>query len=106
VLSACATGTREASWNHPLQSIVETFGALGVPEVVATRWQIDSEASVPFIDAFYGGLSKGNTVAMALTSARRVQFENSKYRNPYYWGAYYVTGREIDRPSGELDAGR
>jgi len=106
VLSACATGTREASWNHPLQSIVETFGALGVPEVVATRWQIDSEASVPFIDAFYGGLSKGNTVAMALTSARRVQFENSKYRNPYYWGAYYVTGREIGRPSGELDAGR
>ena len=106
VLSACATGTREATWNHPLQSIVETFGALGVPEVVATRWQIDSEASVPFIDAFYTGLANGNTVAMALTSARRVQFENLKYRNPYYWGAYYVTGREIDHPPGELHARR
>ena len=106
VLSACATGTREATWNHPLQNIVETLGALGVPEVVATRWQIDSQASVPFIDAFYGGLARGNTAAMALTSARRVQFGNLKYRNPYYWGAYYVTGREIDHPPGELHAGR
>jgi CHAT domain-containing protein len=106
VLSACATGAQEASWNHPMQSIVETLGALGVPEVVATRWQIDSEASVPFIDAFYGGIAKGNTVAMALTSARRVQFGNLKYRNPYYWGAYYVTGREIDHPPGELHARR
>ena len=106
VLSACATGSPEASWTHPLQNIVETLGALGVPEVVATRWQIDSEASVPFFDAFYGGLSGGSTVAMALTSARRVQFGNSKYRNPYYWGAYYVTGREIDYPLGELHARR
>jgi CHAT domain-containing protein len=94
VLSACATGTREASWNHPLQDIVETLGDLGVPEVVATRWQIDSEAAVPFINAFYQSLATGNSVPMALTSARRVQFSESAYKNPYYWGAYYATGRK------------
>jgi CHAT domain len=104
VLSACATGAREASWNHPLQDIVETLGSLGVPEVVATRWQIDSEASVPFMDAFYGGLAQGKSVAMALTSARRVQFAQPLYHNPYYWGAYYVTGRESSREKGELYA--
>jgi CHAT domain-containing protein len=94
VLSACSTGTREASWNHPLQDIVETLGDLGVPEVVATRWQIDSEAAVPFINAFYQSLATGNSVPMALTSARRVQFSESAYKNPYYWGAYYATGRK------------
>lgn len=94
VLSACATGTHEAAWNHPLQSMVETLASLDVPEVVATRWQIDSQASVPLIDAFYGGLAKGDTPAMALATARKLQFGNSSYRNPYYWGAYYVTGRE------------
>jgi CHAT domain-containing protein/tetratricopeptide (TPR) repeat protein len=94
VLSACSTGTREASWNHPLQDIVETLGDLGVPEVVATRWQIDSEAAVPFMDSFYQTLATGKSVAMALTSARRVQFSESLYKNPYYWGAYYVTGGE------------
>ena len=106
VLSACATGTREASWVHPLESMVESLGALGVPEVVATRWQIDSGASVPLIDSFYQGLAKGDTAAMALTSARRLQFESSKYRNPYYWGAYYVTGRETSPPLGDIHARR
>jgi CHAT domain-containing protein len=104
VLSACSTGSHEASWNHPLQDIVETLGSLGVPAVVATRWQIDSEASVPFINAFYESLAKGNSVAMALTSARRVQSGQSLYNNPYYWGAYYVTGKESIRTIGELNA--
>jgi len=106
VLSACSTGTRQVAWSHPLENMVEAFASLGVPEVVATRWQIDSQASVPLIDAFYGGLANGDTPAMAMTSARRVQFGSSNYRNPYYWGAYYVTGREIDRPTGELHARR
>jgi CHAT domain-containing protein len=104
VLSACATGSREPSWNHPLQDIVETLRSLGVPEVVATRWQIDSQASVPFMDAFYESLAKGNSAAVALTSARRVQFGQSPYSNPYYWGAYYVTGRENAQSIGELHA--
>lgn len=104
VLSACATGVREASWNHPLQEIVETLASLGVPEVVATRWQIDSEASVPFMDAFYNSLSEGKSVAVALTSARRVQFGKPLYKNPYYWAAYFVTGREGIHPTGELRA--
>ena len=104
VLSACATGVREAAWNHPLQDIVETLGSLGVPEVVATRWQIDSEAAVPFMDAFYQSLERGTSVAMALTSARRVLSKQSLYGNPYYWGAYYVTGREAMHSGGEYRA--
>lgn len=105
VLSACATGVREAAWNHPLQDIVETLGSLGVPEVVATRWQIDSEAAVPFMDAFYASLERGTSVAMALTSARGVLCKGHLYGNPYYWGAYYVTGREAI-PSGEKHRAR
>jgi len=104
VLSACATGVREAAWNHPLQDIVETLGSLGVPEVVATRWQIDSEAAVPFMDSFYTSLSQGSSVAAALTSARRVQSKELLYSKPYYWAAYYVTGREITNLTGEFHA--
>jgi hypothetical protein len=95
---------REAAWNHPLQDIVETLGSLGVPEVVATRWQIDSEAAVPFMDSFYTSLSQGSSVAAALTSARRVQSKELLYSKPYYWAAYYVTGREITNLTGEFHA--
>lgn len=103
VLSACATGELESSWNHPLQDIVETLSSLGVPEVVATRWQIDSEATVPFMESFYQSLKKGGSVAGALTAARRLQSSQSNYGKPYYWGAYYVTGREVTRFTGESD---
>jgi CHAT domain-containing protein len=102
VLSACATGVREASWNHPLQDIVETLGSIGVPEVVATRWQIDSEAAVPFMDAFYQSMAKGNNVAMALTLARRLQFLQAHNNSPYYWGAFYVTCTEKAQRRKEL----
>jgi len=108
VLSACATGEHDASWNHPLQDIVETLSSLGVPEVVATRWQISSEAAVPFMDSMYRNLKQGGSVAAALTAARKLQSKDSSYSNPYYWGAYYVTGREsIQGPThktGELHA--
>jgi CHAT domain-containing protein len=100
VLSACATGVREAAWNHPLQDIVETLGSLGVPEVVATRWQIDSGAAVPFMDTFYQSLERGTSVAVALSSARKVLSRQSLYSNPYYWGAYYITGRETTQNQG------
>ena len=101
VLSACATGVREAAWNHPLQDIVETLGSLGVPEVVATRWRIDSSTAIPLMDAFYRSLAQGTSVAMALASAREVLSREPLYRNPYYWGAYYVTGSEMTQSEGE-----
>jgi CHAT domain-containing protein len=104
VLSACSTGERESSWTHPLQDIVETLGSLGVSEVVATRWRIDSEAAIPFMDTFYQSLAQGTSVAIALTSARRIQSEKSLYANPYYWGAYYATGRGTTHLTGEFYA--
>ncbi len=101
VLSACATGNRQASGRNPLQNMVDTLSFLGVPQVVATRWQIDSEAAVPFVDSFYRNIAQGTTVAMALTSARRLQFSQSHFNHPYYWGAYYATGSEISQPRRE-----
>ena len=88
-----------------MQDIVETFSSLGVPEVVATRWQIDSEATVPFMNSVYQNLKQGRSVAWALTAARKIQSSNSLYGNPYYWGAYYVTGREKTRLTKEFYAG-
>jgi CHAT domain-containing protein len=71
---------------------VDTLAALGVPEVVATRWQIDSVAAVPMMDAFYGGLSKGLPVSRALTRARSSLSRDPRYWHPFYWAAYYASG--------------
>jgi CHAT domain-containing protein len=76
--------------------IVDTLASLGVPEVVATRWQIDSASAVPMMDAFYGGLAKGLSVPSALTAARQSLLRDPRYRHPYYWAAYYASGTGND----------
>ncbi len=92
VFSACSTGKREQGWNHGMGDIVDTLASIGVPEVVATRWQIDSASAVPMMDAFYRGLANGLTVPQALTAARQSLVRDARYRHPYYWAAYYASG--------------
>ena len=92
VFSACSTGKKEEGWNHGMGDIVDTLASLGVPDVVATRWQIDSASAVPMMDAFYGGLAKGLSVPQALTAARQLLVRDDRYRHPYYWAAYYASG--------------
>lgn len=92
VFSACSSGKREEGWNHGMGDIVNTLAALGVPEVVATRWQIDSASAVPIMDAFYEGLARGFTVPQSLTLARQSLIRDPRYRHPYYWAAYYASG--------------
>ena len=93
VFSACATGKKEEGWSHGMGDIVDTLASLGVPDVVATRWQIDSESAVPMMDAFYGGLTRGLSVPQALTAARLTLSRDPRYRHPYYWAAYYASGQ-------------
>ncbi len=92
VLSACSSGIGEAGWNHGMGDIVDTLASLGVPQVVATRWQIDSASAVPLMDAFYRGLADGLSVPEALTAARQSLIRDARYRHPYYWAAYYASG--------------
>ena len=104
VLSACATGADQRDGTAPMRDLVQTLSSLGVPEVVATRWPVDSEASVSFMNAFYKSLGMGEDVAHSLLFARQLQAHTTTYRNPYFWGAYYVTGRSSVSAKRELHA--
>lgn len=104
VFSACSSGKKEAGWDHGMGDIVATLASLGVPDVVATRWQIDSGAAVPMMDAFYGGLAKGLTVPQALTAARQFMVRDPRYRHPYYWAAWYASGSGTADLSGIFHA--
>jgi CHAT domain-containing protein/tetratricopeptide (TPR) repeat protein len=106
VFSACSSGKKEEGWNHGMGDIVDTLAALGVPDVVATRWQIDSGSAVPMMDAFYGGLARGLRVPQALTAARRSLIRDARYRHPYYWAAYYASGSGNSNLSQVFHGGR
>jgi CHAT domain-containing protein len=86
--------------------IVDTLASLGVPEIVATRWQIDSSSAVPMMDAFYSGLARGLTVPRALTAARQSLIRDARYRHPYYWAAYYASDSRTSNLSQIFQAAR
>jgi CHAT domain-containing protein len=93
VFSACSTGKKGESWNHGMGDIVSALASVGVPDVVATRWQIDSSSAILLTDNFYESLAAGQTVPQALTSARLALMRDPRYRHPYYWAAWYASGR-------------
>ncbi|MDE3061853.1 MAG: CHAT domain-containing protein [Acidobacteriota bacterium] len=95
VLSACSTGRDTAAWDHGMSDMVDTLAEDGVPEVVATRWTIDSASAVVLMRAFYSNLALGLAAPQSLTLARQALAQDPHYRHPYYWAGYYASGEDL-----------
>lgn len=104
VLSACSTGRDEGAWNHGMEDMVDMLAGAGVPEVVATRWDIDSASAVLLMEDFYSNLARDVSVPQSLTRARRDLAQNPRYRHPYFWAGYYASGTATNGLSAVLHA--
>ena len=95
-LSGCETGLG-AAWSTEFETgedyttIAQALLYAGARNVVATLWRIDDAAAGDFAARFYGKL---RTVAVpeALAAAQREMLADARYRSPYYWAAYEVSG--------------
>ncbi len=95
-LSGCETGLG-AAWSTEFETgedyttIAQALLYAGARNVVATLWRIDDAAAGDFAARFYGKL---RTVAVpeALADAQRAMLADPRYRSPYYWAAYEVSG--------------
>ena len=92
VLSACATAPGARGIGDPSE-LVRSFLRLGVPNVIATRWSVDSRATADFMKEFYDRLREKQTVAEAFKDASMEIVSRPFYRHPYYWAAFAVYGR-------------
>jgi CHAT domain-containing protein/tetratricopeptide (TPR) repeat protein len=90
VLSACAS---EKAQNGLMDTnnLVRAFLLAGVPNVVASGWNVDSKTTARFMKKFYEGLARGESAAHALNDARKEV--RSVNPHPYYWAAFSLTGR-------------
>ena len=91
VLSGCETGTADQGLVDP-QSLVRIFLRGGVPNVIASKWKVDSRVSAALMDSFYSHLLKGERVSAALTIAERSLRADPATSHPYYWAAFSVFG--------------
>lgn len=92
VLSACSTGKREERDFDDTDSIVQSLAGAGVPDIIATHWDVDSAAAVHLMQSFYSSLAQGLTAPQALSRAEETLEKSTEYHHPFYWAAYYSVG--------------
>jgi CHAT domain-containing protein len=89
VLAACSTGRGKGLLDT--QNLVHSFLAAGVPRVVASRWDVDSESTSQLMISFYQHVTARQTAAQAMLDARKQVLATKVH--PYYWAGFSVTGR-------------
>jgi CHAT domain-containing protein len=91
VFSACATGA--AGTGGAPNGLVQVFLRAGVPQVVASRWNVDSASTADFMQAFYERLVKGSPAGESLEWAAGLIRSRAGTSHPYYWAAFQLYGK-------------
>jgi CHAT domain-containing protein len=86
VLSACSTG----QWTSDEVDVIagRCIFQKGSREVIASLWNVDSEATASLMTQFYANLNHGSDPGWALSQARRAVRGSARYSHPYYWAAF------------------
>jgi CHAT domain-containing protein len=92
VLSACSTGTGERNSFVNPESLVRGFLNAGVGRVIASRWNVDTEATAGFVRRFYESVLSGAVPSSALRQASEALRSRPPTAHPYYWAAFQLFG--------------
>lgn len=90
VLSACQTDRGQGEQWLDRDNFAVTLLNAGFPEVVASRWNIDSGATATLMRSFYESVSRGVSVPKALRIAAEGTRELHEYQHPYFWASFSV----------------
>jgi CHAT domain-containing protein len=93
ILSACETGIERYYKGEGAIGMARIFLSAGAPQVVASQWQVDSDAAAALMIAFHENRveRKMNTVE-ALREAQLRMIASDEGKSPYYWAAFGVIG--------------
>jgi len=93
VLSACKTARGSIGFFDDDDSMVRELLAARVPEVIASRWMVDSAATTLLMSELYSRLLNGSKASEAMGSAMERVRATPKFSHPYYWAGFSVFGR-------------
>jgi len=94
VLSACHSSAGPVIPGEGIKNLARSALLAGAARVIATRWPVDDEAGSRLFQRFYALLWKaGLSPVAALRQAQISLRSETRFRSPYYWGAYYLVGK-------------
>jgi CHAT domain-containing protein len=93
VLSACESANGGTGVFDDRDSLARLLVGARVPEVVASRWMVNSRATAALMQEFYAQLFSGKSVALALRNASQKLRSNQEFAHPFYWAGFSVFGK-------------
>jgi CHAT domain-containing protein len=91
VLATCSSGAADDDGLLDTSSLGHAFLAAGVPEVITSRWNVDSETTAQLMSSFYKYLYINDSAPSAMLAARRELVQTKGH--PYLWAGFTVAGR-------------
>ncbi|HEY2459373.1 MAG TPA: CHAT domain-containing protein [Candidatus Acidoferrum sp.] len=93
VLSACDTAVGSLQGEEGIANLSLAFQLAGAKTVVSTLWSIEDTTTLYLMKRFYAHLAEKNTVAHALTAAKRDMLKTfGAQAIPYYWASFRLEG--------------
>jgi CHAT domain-containing protein len=93
VLSACQTALGQEVRGEGLVGLSRGFIYAGASSVIASLWKVDDRATTQLMTYFYKGVFEdGLTTSAALRQAKVKMWQQSRYREPFYWAAFVLQG--------------
>jgi len=90
-LSACQTGVGDVTFDSVI-GLTESFLISGSSAVLSSFWSVEDTATQKLMQEFYFNYKKGFSLAKSLQLAQITIMNQKKYENPFYWGAFKITG--------------
>jgi CHAT domain-containing protein len=93
VLSACDTAVGSLQGEEGVANLSLAFMLAGSKTVISTLWSIDDTPALYLMKRFYAHLAAKDSVAYALTAAKRDMLKTYGVQAiPYYWASFRLDG--------------